>query len=51
MNKKIRVLNHSQSFREQPVKISVPYYKYFLRKSARHKHYFNIEKIGLFGAP
>ena len=24
-NKKIRVLNHSQSFREQPVKISVPY--------------------------
>ena len=31
MNKKIRVLNHSQSFREQPVKISDPYYKYFLR--------------------
>ena len=40
MNKKTPVLNHSQSFREQPVKISVPYYKYFLRKSALHKHYF-----------
>ena len=26
------MLNHSQRFREQPVKISVPYYKYFLRK-------------------
>ena len=26
------MLNHSQSFREQPVKISVPYYKYFLKK-------------------
>ena len=28
----IRVLNHSQSFREQPVKISVPYYKYCVTK-------------------
>ena len=27
-NRKICVLNHSQSFREHPVKISVPYYKY-----------------------
>ena len=36
---------------QSPVKISVPYYKYFLRKSALHKHYFNIEKIGLSGAP
>ena len=51
MNLKIRVLNHSQSFREQPVKISVPYYKYFLRKSALHKYYFNIGKMGLSGAP
>ena len=51
MNKKTRVLNHSQSFREQPVKSSVPYYKYFLRKSALHKHCFNIGKIGLSGAP
>ena len=52
MNKtKIRVLNHSQSFREQSVKISVPYYKYFLRKSALHKHYFNIDKRGLSVAP
>ena len=51
MNEKIRVLNHSQSFREQPVKISVPYYKYFLRKSALHKHCFNIGKIELSGAP
>ena len=48
--KKIRVLNHSQSFHKQPVKISVPYFKYFLRKSALHKHYFNIDKIGLSGA-
>ena len=45
------MLNHSQSFREQPVKISVPYYKYFLRKSALHKHYFNNDKIDLSGAP
>ena len=51
MNKKIRMLNHSQSFREQPVKISVPYYKYFLRKRALHKHYFNNDKIELSGAP
>ena len=51
MNKKIRVLNHSQSFREQPVKISVPYCKYFLRKIALHKNYFNTDKIELFGAP
>ena len=50
-NKKIRVLNHSQSFREQSVKISVPYYEYFLRKSALHKQYFNNDKIELFGAP
>ena len=49
MNKKIRVLNHSQSFREQPVKFSVPYYKYLVRKSALHKQYFNIDKIELFG--
>ena len=46
MNKKIRVLNHSQSFR---VKISTPFYKYFLRKIALHKHYFNIDKIDLSG--
>ena len=45
------MLNHSQSFREQPVKISVSYYKYFLRKTALHKHYFNIGKIELSGAP
>ena len=51
MNKKIRVLNHSQSFREQPVKISVAYYKYFLRKSELHKHYFNNGKIEMSGAP
>ena len=51
MNKKIRLLNHSESFRKQPVKISVHYYKYFLRKSALHKHYFNIDKIGLSRAP
>ena len=51
MNKKIRVLNHSQSFREQPVQISVPYYKYFIRKSALHKHCFNIGKIELSAAP
>ena len=51
MNKKIHVLNHSQSFREQPVKISVPYYKYLLRKSALHKHYINIDKMELSGAP
>ena len=51
--KKIRVLNHSQSFREQPVKISVPYYKYFQKKkkSTLHKHCFNIGKIELSGAP
>ena len=49
MNKNIRVLNHNQSFREQPVKISVPYYKYFLRKSALHKHCINIDKIELSG--
>ena len=49
--KKIRVLNHSQSFLEQPVKISVPYYKYFLRKSALHKHYINNDKIEQSGAP
>ena len=30
--------------------ISVPYHKYFLRKSALHKHYFNVEKIQLSGA-
>ena len=49
MNKKIRVLNHSQSFREQPIKILVPYYKHFLRKGALYKHYFNIGKIELSG--
>ena len=27
------------------------YYKYFLRKSALHKHYFNIDTIRLSGAP
>ena len=41
------MLNHSQRFREQPVKIPVPYYKYLLRKSALHKHYFNIDMIEL----
>ena len=51
MNKKIRVLNNSQSFRGQHVKISVPYYKQFLRKIAPHKHYFNIGKIVQSGAP
>ena len=51
MNKKIRVLNHSESFRKQPVKISAPCSKYFVRKSALRKHCFNIDKIELSGAP
>ena len=51
MNKKILVLNHNQNFHKLPVKVSVPYYKYFLRKSALHKQYFNIDEIGLCGAP
>ena len=46
MNQEIPLLN--QSFHEQPVKISAPYSKHFLRKSALHKHYFNIDKIGLY---
>ena len=50
VNKKC-VLNHSQSFNKYYVKISVHYYKYFLRKSALDKHYFNIDKIELSGAP
>ena len=29
--------------------MSVLYYKQLLRKSALHKHYFNIDKIGLCG--
>ena len=36
---------------EDILKISVPYYKYLLRKSALYKHYFNIGEMGLSGAP
>ena len=47
----MHVLNHNESFHKKPVKNSVSYYKYFLRKNALHKHYFNIDEIGLTGAP
>ena len=49
-NKKNPCVKSQSSFREQPVKSLGPYYKYLLRKSALHKHYSNIDKIGLFGA-